>query len=415
MPEVPSSRAARILKEHKVFRTVLIASFLSGIGTWMQLIVLASYAYTVTQSAAFVGRLIFAQLGPILLFGLVGGMAADRFERRRLLLLVTFVQALLAIALSVVTNTDAPSIGALYAITVAMGLSNSFFMPTYGASIPTLVPRPDMRGAISLASAAQNGARVIGPALGGIAYAAMSASAVFAINGLSFLFVIAALLLVRFPPQGEPDRTPLRLRLKVAFQVALTEVVVRKCLVTMSLFSFFCLLFVNQMPVIASINLGVAPDSARYGILYAFFGLGAVTGSILPVTLLASKPNTVIIPRAMVAFGVCLSILAILSGPTFSYPVVFLVGATYLTFVTSITATFQQQLDDGQRGRLTALWGVSYAGIVALSNLAFGPVIDSLGVTVPLLLGGAAAMVLAAYSRTIAHSLGDDHSAVPAT
>ena len=159
---------ARAALRHRVFRRVFIGAFLSNIGTWMQNVVLGALAYDLTDSPTFVGVLLFAQLGPLLLFSLVGGLLADVVRpapaaHRGVDRCRACSPSLLALRRPAATTRRA---SALVAIVFVIGMGQAVFGPTYSALLPVLVGREDLAGAISLNSAQMNGSRVIGPAIG---------------------------------------------------------------------------------------------------------------------------------------------------------------------------------------------------------------------------------------------------------
>jgi MFS family permease len=387
---------ARAALVNPVFRTVFIGAFLSNIGSWMQQIVLAAYAYDLTESSTFVGQLVFAQLGPVLVLGLVGGLVADLVDRRRLLLAITVTQMAFAAGLALVVSADDPSRAAIFLVALGSGVGNALFMPAYSAMLPGLVGRENLPGAISLNSTQMNASRVIGPAVGGVAFASVGATWVFAGNAASFVFVIIALLRVQLPfvPRGDPE--PIGRRLTGGFRVARRDRVVGRALITITAFSFFCIVFVGQMPVLAAENLGLDERSTAYGVFYACFGFGAVLGSIANGTVLAHVPKPVLVRWGLVAYAVIVSAFALLRSPAPAYPVVMLVGASYFGMVTALNTAFQSRLADHERGRAMALWMMGFGGTVSLANIAFGPVIDEVGMT-PVTLGGAAIAVLLAW------------------
>lgn len=406
---------ARAALAQPLFRTLFFGAFLSNIGSWMQQIVLAAYAYDLTGSSAFVGQLVFAQLGPVLVLGLIGGVVADLVDRRKLLLLITLTQIVFAVGLALVVRADDPSRLAIFLVALGSGVGNAMFMPAYSALLPMLVGRENLAGAISLNSTQMNASRVVGPAVGGIAFAAVGPAWVFAANAASFLFVVAALLRVRFPliPRGDPE--PIGRRLMGGFRVARRDPIVGRALITITAFSFFCIVFVGQMPVLAAENLGLEERSTAYGVFYACFGFGAVVGSIANGTVLAAVPKPVIVRRGLVAYAVIVSVFAVLRSPLPAYPVVILVGATYFGMVTALNTAFQSRLADHERGRAMALWMMGFGGTVSLANIAFGPVIDEIGMTPVTLAGAGIALVLAWYADLRApEATGDAGALAPA-
>ncbi|HZM31594.1 MAG TPA: MFS transporter [Acidimicrobiales bacterium] len=392
--------SARAALRHRTFRRVFYGSFLSNVGTWMQNVVLGALAYDLTHSATVVGVLLFAQLGPMLLLSVVAGALADAVDRRKLLVSVAFVQLVLSFVLAGVAAPDEPNLTALIGVTFALGIAQALFNPTYSALLPQLVGKDDLPGAISLHSAQMNGSRVVGPVIGALLDAALGASAVFAVNGLSYLFVIASLLTVRLPPPvpGPGDDRGLR-RLGAGFLVARRNVIVRQCLVTVFTFSLVSLTFVGQFPVVAERNLGIDERSTAYGVLYACFGVGAMIGALSIGTVFAHRSKARIVRSSLVAYGASLTVFALLRAPEPAYLVVVIVGLAYFAFITSLSTVLQEQLADYERGRVMALWIMGFGGTVPIGNLLAGPVIDRTSITLVLLVGAAVAFGLAAYAR----------------
>ncbi|HEX3981740.1 MAG TPA: MFS transporter, partial [Acidimicrobiales bacterium] len=278
---------------HRTFRIVFFGAFASNIGTWMQNVVLGAYAYDITRSSTFVGVIIFAQLGPALLLAMVGGLIADKVNRRKFLIVLSIEQLVFSAALALVVRNPSPSHVVLVVMVVMVGVGSAMFGPAYSAILPGLVRRVDLPGAISLNSAQMNASRVIGPVIGGVAYHYVGPAWVFAGNAVTYLFVVAALMVVALPvlPQSAGHASRWR-ELTAGITTARDDRVVGRCLVTVFVFSLLALAFIGQMPVVAAHNLGIDPKSANYGLLYACFGIGALIGAISIGTVFArtSKP-----------------------------------------------------------------------------------------------------------------------------
>jgi MFS family permease len=382
-----------------VFRRVFIGAFLSNIGSWMQNVVLGAMAYDLTRSPSFLGVLLFAQLGPLMLFSLVGGLLADAIDRRRLLVAVSLLQGLLSLVLAWVARADDPSRAGLVGIVFLIGVGQAVFGPTYSAILPALVGKEDLAGAISLNSAQMNGSRVIGPVIGAALYASVGAPWVFVGNAASYLLVIWALLSVRLPPPV-PDTSGLTgiRRLGAGFQVARRDPVVGRCLVIIYTYSLLALPFIGQLPTIADRNLGIDAKSQQYGILYACFGMGALLGALSIGTVLAARPLERVVRVGLVAFAVFLAGFSLLRTPLAAYPGVALVGLAYFAVITSLSTVRQQRLDDSNRGRVMALWIMGFGGTVPIGNLIAGPVIEATNVTLVVLVGAVVAVLLAWYA-----------------
>ncbi|MDQ1397291.1 MAG: hypothetical protein QOG64_2550, partial [Acidimicrobiaceae bacterium] len=379
-------------------------TFLSNIGTWMQNIGLGVLGYKLTHSAAFVGLLGFAQLGPLLILALPGGALADSLDRRKLLIWMQTEQLIFSIALAFVVVAPRPNKTLLLAMVLAVGLGNALSGPALAALLPTLVPRRDLPGAVSLQSVQMNLSRVIGPALGGLLLPWLHFDGLFAINAATYLFAVAGLVAARIDrrPAGErPERGQRRgwSTLVGGFAVARHDPLVRVSLRTITIISFFSLPFIGLMPVIAEQNLNIDSKSIEYGFLYAAFGLGAAVGAVLVGTVLVRVPRPPMVRLFLASFAVMLAVFALLRISTLAYPVAFLVGLGYFGAVTALSTTLQEHLDDQVRGRVMALWIMGFGGTVPLGLLAGGAVANRTSVTDVVLAGAAITAILALTTR----------------
>jgi len=394
-----STGTARSALRHKTFRTVFFGAFASNIGTWMQNVVLGAYAYNLTHSSTFVGVIIFAQLGPALLLAMVGGLIADKVNRKKFLIILSLEQMVFSLGVAWVVTSASPSHALLVAMVVMVGVGSAMFGPAYAAILPGLVGRADLPGAISLNSAQMNASRVIGPVIGAVAYQLVGPSWVFVANAATYLFVIGALLLVTLPELPKQLNPASHWReLTAGLTVARRDRVVGRCLVTVFVFSLLALAFIGQMPVVAAHNLGINPKSASYGILYASFGTGALVGAISIGTVFARTNKAAIVRICLVGYAAALCAFALLRAAIPAYFVVAVVGAFYFAFITALNTTLQAQLHDDVRGRVMALWIMGFGGTVALGNLLIGPVVEWVGITDVLLFGAAIALGLSWYA-----------------
>lgn len=392
--DVPyTAGSARAALAHRPFRLVWSGSLASNVGTWMQNVALGAFAYQLTRSSGYVALLGFAQLGPLLLLSIVGGVLADTVDRRWLLIGCQLQQMVLAFVLAYVVSFDDPSRTAILLCVIGIGVGNAFNAPTFSAVLPQLVGKRDLVGAVSLQSVQLNLSRVVGPVLAGFVLPFVGAAGVFAINGVTYLFAIATLLAVRIPRPYPQSDQGLR-RLLGGFAAARRDPLVRRCLLTITAISLFCLPFVGLLPVIAARNLAIDVQGAAYGILFACFGLGAALGAIAVGTVLVGRSKPAAVRGGLAAFGVALGAFALLRTPLPSYPVVFFVGLFYFGTVTSLSSVLQSHLDEAVRGRVMALWIMGFGGTVPIGLLAGGFLADRLSVTTVVAGGAAAALVL---------------------
>lgn len=360
----------------------------------MQNIVLGILAYELTGEAWFIGVITFAQLGPMLLLSPVGGAVADRVDRRVLMVTIAAGQALLSLGLALVALTDDPNRLALVGLVLLIGIGAAINGPAAGATLPALVGRRDLQGAVALNSAAMNASRVAGPVLGGAVAAVGGPSLVFAVNAATYLFVIWALATVRadFSPKGRTGVGPVE-QLRQGLRAAHADRVIERVLLTVSVFSLCSLVFIYQMPYFAQERLGLA--GVAYTLLFATFALGAALGALSMGSLFSELPRSAMSTGGLVVFAVALATFALSTSPVVAYPAVFLCGASYFVVVTALVTTLQMRVADEVRGRVMGLWMMGWAGLVPLGGLIAGPIIDAIGIVPVLLFGAAVAVVLA--------------------
>jgi MFS family permease len=398
---VPARRGtARAALSHRTFRIVFLGAFASNIGTWMQNVVLGAYAYDLTHSSTFVGVIIFAQLGPTLVLPMFGGLLADKVDRKRFLILLSLEQLVFSVAVALVVLSPHPSHVLLVLMVLFVGCGSAMFGPAYAAILPGLVGKEDLPGAISLNSAQMNASRVIGPVIGGVLYSLVGPAWVFAGNAATYLFVVAALLMVTLPSLPHSPRATSRWReLTAGVTVARQDRVVGRCLVTVFVFSLLALAFIGQMPVVAAHNLGInLSQSPDYGILYACFGFGALAGAISIGTVFTQTSKPLLVRMCLVGYSLCLVAFALERSPVPAYVNVAVLGAFYFAFITALNTTLQARLAEHVRGRVMALWMMGFGGTVGIGNLLVGPVVEAVGITNVLLFGAGVALLLAWYA-----------------
>lgn len=385
---------ARAALAYPAFRRVYFGSLASSIGSWMQNVILGAYVYQQTHSSTWVGLVALAQLGPLLLLSLVGGMIADRFDRRWVLIVVSVEQAAFSLVIARLTSGGSGSMWLLFGAVLAIGIGQAIYSPAYAALIPTLVKPRDIAGAISLNSASMNLSRVIGPAIGGILFARVGAPWVFVGNAATYAFIILALWGLDLPRVTVPTGDGRLRRLLGGIHIAREDRVVGRCLTTMVTFSLFCLPVAILMPVLAHENLGIGEESVAYGFLYAVFGSGAVVGALSIGTFLAHRNLARVVRGGLLGYAVALGAFALDHHPAAAYPIAFCVGAFYFVVVTSLSTVLQQRLDDSVRGRVMALWIMAFGGTVPIGAMIAAPLSDAVGITAVLAGGAVVALVL---------------------
>ncbi len=399
-----STPVSRRLKPHKIgsaraafhvrdFRRIWFGSFASNIGTWIQNVVLPVYVYARTGRASFVALLIFAQLGPLLLLSIPGGVIADRMDRKKFLISMQSVQLLCSLLLALFAANNSP-IWMLFLAQLGVGVGNALNIPAWSAMLTSLVPPSDIAGAISLNSTVINGARVVGPIIVALlSQWNVTSSEFFAINAVTYLFVIFALLSVKVPAIAF-DTTAGWRRFTFAFKIARERVVISRLILTLASFSLLSLPYVGLFPAIAQLNFGIESQSATYNWLYATWGLGACLGGLSVSTLFVDIDNRKLIRIGFASFAVSMMAFALAPNVELAFLTVFFLGAAYFFTTTAMQTVFASGLTPEIRARVMALWFMAFGGTVPIGNLIFGPLVDRYGSQWLLVLGSLWAVVL---------------------
>ena len=388
---------ARAALSYRDFRWIWLGLFASNVGTWMQNFTLPAYIEDRTESAALVGLLVFTQLGPLLLLSIPAGVLADRLPRRPFLVVMQATQAIFSVLLAVFVGSDAP-MWTLFACSLAIGVGNALNAPALQASVPLLVHRADLSGAVSLNSVMMNGSRVLGPLLAaGLIAVGVSQPWLFVVNAVTYLFLIAAIVLVRLPDvRGQHTEVGWR-RLLTGVNVARRRPVLSRLLLTMCVFSMVCLVYVGLFPSVARRNFDVDVDSASYNLLYTVWGVGACLGALAVGTALAHVDRRRLIVHGFVLFAASLAAFAAVRSVGPAYAIGFVLGFAYFLTATSLITIFQENLADTERASVMPLWFMSFGGSIPIGNLLFGPVIDAIGARWVLLFGAVVALGLARW------------------
>ena len=388
---------ARAALSYRDFRLIWIGLFLSNIGTWMQNFTLPAYIEHRTGSAALVGLLVFTQLGPLLLLSIPAGVLTDRLPRRPYLISMQLVQMAFSVVLAGLVAGDF-QLWTLFAVSLVIGIANALNAPAFQASVPLLVHRADLAGAVSLNSVMINGSRVIGPGLAALlALLGATTAQLFLVNAVTYLFLVGALLLVTVPDvRGNHPEQGWR-RLLSGINIARHRAALTRVLWTMCVFSVVCLPFVGLFPSVARRNFEMDVDGIGYKLLYTTWGVGACLGALAVGTVLAHFDRRRLVVIGLLLFSVSLAAFALVRLPAPAFPIAFVLGFAYFLTATALVTIFQENLADTERAVVMPLWFMAFGGSVPIGNLIFGPIIDAIGARWVLVLGALVAVGLARW------------------
>ncbi len=381
------------------FRRIFLASVASSTGRWMQNVALGIFAYNLGGSKSFTTLVIGVQLFPLLALSLPSGSLADTVDRRKLLIGTQAWQAVFGVILAWQVWDGEISEPLLLGIVLAIGIGQALYAPTFTAVIPTLVGRENLSPAIALNSMMINGTRILGPILGSASLGLIKISGVFLVNSVAYLIIIAALVITPIPSPVRKQALSARERLFGGLAVARRSEQVRRPLLVMITFSLFCLPFIGLLPAIAEESWGVDSESTTYGVIYAVFGLGALAGAAAVATVLGELDRGLVIRSTLAMFALSLGAMSFVESAALAFPSMFFVGLFYFTMPTVLSTFLQEHLGDEVRGRVMALWIVSFGGILSITNLFSGTIADATSLHAVNLFGAAVAMGLAIFVR----------------
>lgn len=381
-PEAPRrwvDRVAGALR-HRDFRLVWFAALGSTIGTWMQKFAQSWLVLDLTDSNFYLGLDDFLSQLPILLFMMIGGVIADRYDRRKLLTWSQYGQAFTAFALAGLVFSGTVTIGLVLTLSFLSGCAQAFGGPAYQSMLPSLVPRRDLPNAIALNSTQFNLSRVLGP-MGGTAILVMLGMAwCFFLNGLSFFFVVIALMLIRPPAStGQPAR---RMELWSDLRGGLSYVRHQRLMLTLTMLvvvsTFLAMPILTLLPTFARSVLseaGGTPET-RLSLLMACQGVGAIVGALIVGTLGRFRHMGVSLLGIQFLMGAALAGFALTRTPLLSYALIFCCGILFMALFSISFSIVQLAVPEELRGRVVSIYMVALRGGGPLGALAAGAFAD---------------------------------------
>jgi MFS family permease len=371
------------------FRRYIIGSAISDTGSWMQVMAQAWVMTTLTSSALMLGLVNLCSGLPMLALTMIGGAAADRFDKRKILLITQYVQIATAVSIGLLIWTGHIAIWQIFIFAAILGVSNSFEMPTLSALVPELVGRENIQPAISLDRTVFHGSRMVGFSLAGIAIRAWGTASAFFANAISFVALIIAIL--SLPPRlkGTTEEEEKRTSgIKDGFRYIAQDkpsLAMIMLIATQSLCIFPIITI--MMPLYGKLVLHLGPDRVSY-----LMGTSAV-GSIVGSLFLISLPRERRIPVMMAcAIGITCAIFGLSRAPSFFLATVLMVvNSLCLAMNFALCSTIvQERAPDYLRGRVSGVFMLSFVGIMPFAGLGVTGLSD--------LIGMPTALAIAAFS-----------------
>jgi MFS family permease len=375
------------------FRLFFVGQIVSVTGTWMQMVASAWLVFTLTGSGVALGVQGAMNFGPILLLGVWGGVLADRYDKRRILVGTQTAFAVLALALWALVAANVVELWMVYTLSLLQGVVTAIDNPARQSFFAEMVGDEHLTNAVSLNSAVMTGTRIVGPALAGVLIASVGIAACFLLNGISYLAVIGALVAMR---ADELHRSSSLERRKGQMREGLAYVwgtpTLRLPLLWMAVIFMFSFNFSVLFPLMA--DGPFHGDAGTFALLLSTMGVGSLIGALAMAR--RENPNPRRLALAAVAFGAVTLLVA--WAPTLWAEVLVLLPLGFASMVFMITGNSTLQLTSRpeMRGRVMALYGIVFLGGTPFGALTAGWVAEHLGPRVGVALGGVAAIATGA-------------------
>lgn len=391
------------LRASRNYRLFFAGQVVSVTGTWMQNIAMAWLVLELTHSPVAVGVLVLCQFLPFTVLGLFAGVLVDRFDARRTVIVTQAAAMAQAAALAALVLLGAAGVWTLYLLAALRGIVLVLDAPARQALTYRMVGRDELPNAVALNSSLFNGARVVGPALGGVAVAVAGAGFCFAVNAVSFLAVLAGLLLIRkdaLHPLARAVEKPTLLRgsleaLRYARRVPQAGVV----LVIVLFLSTFSFNFNVLLPVLAGSTLGSGPET--FGVISACFGAGALVGALVSASLRRASLTALLLGTG--GFGLAELVLAPQRSVAAAAALLFAAGVCFTIWTSNANSSLQLGSPDHLRGRVVGLYYFAFNGTGPVGGLLAGWLAATGGTELALGVGGTVAIALSlgglAWSR----------------
>ena len=377
VPERGLRVAVRAFK-HRDFTLFWSSALVSSTGTWVQNTTVPFVVYDLTGSKSLIGITAFLNMFPTVLVGPLAGSLADRFPRRKVLMATQISQATVAAVLWIVWLLGGDSVPALLVLVTFAAMASGLNIPAQQAYVTELVPKRDLLNAITLNSAQFNAARAIGPAIAGVTLATAGAAWGFFLNAVSFLAVIVALMFIHTPDvhRERPEGT-VRQQFVEGWRFVRAKREIMLCMAVVVLVAGLGMPVAQLMPVFAADVLHVGKQG--YGLLASALGVGG----IIATPIIGGWGNVVrrsrLVVGGLLVYGLVLLSFAHAVNLPMAVVCIGIAGACFLAIISSLNTTVQLLVDERLRGRIMAIYVMSFTAAYPIGSLIQGAVADHLG------------------------------------
>lgn len=388
-PSAPAAQLPATLRalRHRNYRLFFGGQIVSLSGTWMQIVAQSWLVYRLTGSAALLGIVGFVGQIPVLLLATFGGMIADHYPRRSILLATQGAAMAQAAVLAALTLTGHVGVAHVMVLATLLGIVNAIDMPTRQSFVIDMVGRDDLVNAIALNSSVFNSARIIGPSLAGLLVASIGEGWCFFANAASYSAVLASLSLMRIDrTESAPRRGRTLARLGEGFRFARRARPVRALLLLVSLASLWGMPYIILMPIFADRILQGGPKGL--GILMGSAGVGALFGALTLASRRSPRGLGRWVALAMGGFGVFLFLFSLSRAFWLSAALLVPAGFCMIWTVGAANTLIQVMVPDELRGRVMAIFSMMFLGIAPFGSLLAGALAERFGASATVAIGG---------------------------
>jgi MFS family permease len=373
---------------HRNFRLFIMGQGISLIGTWMQMTAVTWLVWRMSHSALLLGLVGFAARIPAFLLTPFAGVLIDRVDRHRLVILTQVLSMLQALMLAGLMYSGRMAILHIVVLSLLLGFINALDMPARQSFlIQMLDRREDLTNAIALNSSLVNGARLIGPSLAGFLIASAGEALCFLLNGLSYIAVIAGLLLMRLQSIAQTGRkTAVLENLREGFLYAFGFAPIRSLLLLLALVSLAGASYTQLLPIFAQQILN--GDARTQGFLISAAAIGALAGALYLAGRGSIRGLGRVIAGAPVVFGASLIALGISTHLWLTLPVMSAIGLGLMVHLAATNTVLQTIVDDDKRGRVMSFYSMAFMGMVPLGSLLAGVMAHLIGAQLMVIFGG---------------------------
>lgn len=383
---------------HRNYRLFFSGQLISLTGTWLQQVAQGWLVLKLTNSALLLGIVGAISSLPILFFSLWAGLIADRFNKRSILVITQTGAMTLAFALAILTHLNIVTVYHVIIIGFLLGVVNAFDAPTRQSFVVEMVGREDLMNAITLNSAMFNGARIVGPAIAGVVIAVIGLAGAFFLNALSFIAVIAGLMLMRIDRVIPKVRNSVKEELKEGLRFVRGHQLVRSLLTLAGFVSVFATAYMVLMPKFARDTMGLGPKGM--GFLMSAVGVGALCGAFFLSSLGDFRGKGRLLLAGNITFSVMLVLFSFSRSMPLSIGLLFFAGWGMMTNMALTNTLIQTSAPDAIRGRVMSVYTLMFMGMTPVGSFQAGVVAHWLGVPEAIRIGAIiSALAAIALSR----------------